>query len=442
MSRRARRVLFYILVVVFAVSGTAAAFYSNGWRIDTETWAVRKTGAIFVRVQPREAEITVDGEATKGGSGFLLSGTLIKNLLPGEYEVTLTAAGFKNWSNILPVKEGVVTEIKDIALVPDEVPSIHTASTTAEIALTAGGPAITSSAGKLTYQGKTLAGSKFIGATADLNRVVTYNGRQDTYLWNDLREGLTVNLNLRFRAAKPAVNGRADTSGIRKMISDPSRTSMVIVVTNKAVYRYNVDNDEVEMISAASANNIVPYGSELILDRRGEVVAYNFDSGETRTLMTFEGEVEKIGVGEGGAAAALGENGALVYYTPAGVREAAHSVKDFSFGPGNQIAFLEKNGQLNIFYPAAGFSRRTNTLGNITSLEWIGTRHLALVKPEQVVLVELLDPSIGRDEPVLYAAPIINEPVKQLKVDVNRKIYFITETGSLEVIDYFDDLVK
>ncbi len=444
MSRKVRRLIFYLLTVVFVVSGTAAAFYSNGWRIDTETWTVRKTGAVFIRVQPREAEISIDGKPVKRKNGFLLSGTLIDNLLPGEYEVAVSAPGFITWSNTLPVKEGVVTEIKDSVLVPEEVPSVHLASTTAEMALTpAGEQAVTSSAGKLTYQNRTLAGNKLIGVTADPSRVITYNERQDTYLWNDLKEQLTVNLNIRFRAAKPTINGTADRSGIIRIVPDPNRTSIAIITTNKAVYQYNVDSDRVEIVSAASTNNTVPYGSEFILDRREDVIAYNLDSGETRTIMTFQSKVEKIETGENGAVAALGENGALMYYTPAaGAQEIGHSVTEFALGPANQMAWREKSGEINIFYPTLNFTRRTGSLGKTGAFKWIGTRHLVLIQPEQVKLVELVDPAVNKDEPVLYAAPIINEPTAQLEVDSAKNIYFITETGSLNVIDYFDDLIK
>lgn len=442
MSRKVRRLIFYLLAAVFAISGTTAAFYSNGWRLDTSNFTFHKTGAIFIRVQPREAEISIDGKKAERSNGFLLSGTLIKNLLPGDYEVTINADGFKSWNNALPVKEGVVTEIKDTVLAPEEVPNVHLASTTAEMALAPLGLAITNNAGKLTYQDRTLSGSKFIGATADPNRVVTYNGRQDTYLWNDLRERLTVNLNIRFRAAKPTVNGAADGSGIRKIIPDPNRTSVVIVTTNKAVYRYNVDSDEVEIISAAPANSVVTSGNEFILDRWEDVIAYNFDSRETRSIMTLESKIKKMEAG-GEAIIALGENGALMYYTPAKeAREIAHSVTDFTLGPNNQIAFREKDGQFNVYYPTLDLTRRTNALGEKGEFKWIGTRHLLIIKPEQTLLAELTDPAVNRDEPALYAAPIINEPVSQLEVDSAHRIYFITEAGMLNMIDYFDDLIK
>ena len=82
MSLTTRRIIFYALVVLFLVSGGGVLLYANGWRLDPETFAVRKTGGVYIESVPRDAEILLNGKAVRNASGLISSGTLVSGLLP------------------------------------------------------------------------------------------------------------------------------------------------------------------------------------------------------------------------------------------------------------------------------------------------------------------------------------------------------------------------
>jgi len=118
MSLTTRRIIFYALVVLFLVSGGGVLLYANGWRLDPETFAVRKTGGVYIESVPRDAEILLNGKAVRNASGLISSGTLVSGLLPRAHEVTVQKEGYAAWRRVLTVKPSLVTKAEHIILVP------------------------------------------------------------------------------------------------------------------------------------------------------------------------------------------------------------------------------------------------------------------------------------------------------------------------------------
>jgi len=118
MTKKTRTILFSICLFSFLISAPLAVFYSQGYRFDFNSKRIVKTGAFYFKVWPRNVEIYLDGKSKKK-TDFFFGSALIENLMPKKYQVQIKKAGYLTWEKKLEIKEGGVTEAKNIFLVPE-----------------------------------------------------------------------------------------------------------------------------------------------------------------------------------------------------------------------------------------------------------------------------------------------------------------------------------
>jgi len=117
MTKRTRTILFIICLVLFLIVAPSVIFYSQGYRIDFETKKISQTGALFLKVWPKNVEIYFDGKLKKK-TDFFFGSTLIENLLPKKYKVRVEKEGYFTWEKELEIKEKEVVDFKNIVLIP------------------------------------------------------------------------------------------------------------------------------------------------------------------------------------------------------------------------------------------------------------------------------------------------------------------------------------
>src|SRR3989344_7137240 len=110
MTKRARQRLFYSLIFIFIAFGTSAAFYAQGWRLDFETLAFNKVGAIYIKPIPSESRVFLDGKQVKKEFSLFQSGSFINNLTPDDYLLTLDLQGYRRWERKVTVRPALVSE--------------------------------------------------------------------------------------------------------------------------------------------------------------------------------------------------------------------------------------------------------------------------------------------------------------------------------------------
>jgi len=120
MTRRKRTILFFTLTVLFFLLAPAVIFYSQGYRLDWDNKKITQTGGLFIKAEPKQVEIYINGELAKK-TDFLFGSALINNLLPKEYKVRVEKAGYFTWEKTLEIKEKEVTEAKSIVLFPSNM---------------------------------------------------------------------------------------------------------------------------------------------------------------------------------------------------------------------------------------------------------------------------------------------------------------------------------
>ena len=141
MSTKTRRVLFIILTVIFIIAGTILVLYSRGARFDFKNLELVQTGGIYLKTEPTDVKIQMDGKSIKNRAGFLQSGTLINNLKPGGYKVFIQAQDYHPWEKEIQVVSSNVAVFDGIILFPKQKTELA-ASPTAKFFLELKGEAV------------------------------------------------------------------------------------------------------------------------------------------------------------------------------------------------------------------------------------------------------------------------------------------------------------
>ena len=118
MTKKTRTILFFICLFLFALITPIIVLYSQGFRFDFDSKKITQTGGLFLKVEPKQAEVYLNGKLIKK-TDFFFGSALIENLLPKEYKVEVKKEGYHSWEKNLEITEKLVTEAKNIFLFPE-----------------------------------------------------------------------------------------------------------------------------------------------------------------------------------------------------------------------------------------------------------------------------------------------------------------------------------
>jgi WD40 repeat protein len=119
MKLKNRKIVGYLLMLVFVLAAPAVLLYASGYRYNWHKHKVEKTGLIFVDTEPEGAVVAVDGERAKE-----VTPVTVPNLMPEEYRVTISLEGYLSWSKTLRVESGRTTFAKGVTLLRDSLPQL------------------------------------------------------------------------------------------------------------------------------------------------------------------------------------------------------------------------------------------------------------------------------------------------------------------------------
>ncbi len=120
MNKKSKKTLFLACLIFFLIAAPAILFYCLGYRIDFLGKSIVKTGALYLKIIPKQAQIFLD-DKIKEKTDLFFGIALIENLLPQDYRLKIEKQGYQAWKKTLTVKEGRATEAKNIALVPEKL---------------------------------------------------------------------------------------------------------------------------------------------------------------------------------------------------------------------------------------------------------------------------------------------------------------------------------
>ena len=132
MRKKSRRKLFYLLLALFLIVSPLLIAYSLGYNFDFFKGRVGKTGGIFIKSKTAGISIFINGTFEKETSLFS-GGALLTDIAPQTYLLRLEKEAYQPWSKAVAVEPSIVTEIRNILLLPR--PVTYATSTAKEIAL-------------------------------------------------------------------------------------------------------------------------------------------------------------------------------------------------------------------------------------------------------------------------------------------------------------------
>ncbi|MBI4837384.1 MAG: PEGA domain-containing protein [Candidatus Portnoybacteria bacterium] len=119
MTLRIRRLIFWGLVIIFLIITPLIIAYGLGYSFDWQKKTFAKTGSFYFESSPTGGKIYIDGN-NKGKTN-----KYIRRMLPKEYNIHIEKNGFYAWDKRLKIESGIVTEARNILLVPQN-PKIET----------------------------------------------------------------------------------------------------------------------------------------------------------------------------------------------------------------------------------------------------------------------------------------------------------------------------
>jgi len=107
-----RKVVFYIFLAVYGVVCPLLILRMLGFVVAPRTGFV-KTGLIYVSANPPNARVIIDGVAAHETAP-----TVIRDLTPGEHDITINVQGYVPWHKKVPVTGNKATALDNVLLVP------------------------------------------------------------------------------------------------------------------------------------------------------------------------------------------------------------------------------------------------------------------------------------------------------------------------------------
>jgi len=118
MTRRTKRIIFYVAIALFLLLSYVAIMYAQGYKYSFSENKFLRTGAIAIKVNTN-AKIFLDDDL-EGNTSFFGNAYSIDRLLPGKYKISVLKNNHSSWSKIATVEEGLVVDFPNVMLLPEE----------------------------------------------------------------------------------------------------------------------------------------------------------------------------------------------------------------------------------------------------------------------------------------------------------------------------------
>ena len=113
MTNKTRKIILLTVTLFFILLAPIILLYAWGYSFDWQSKKPVLTGGIYLKSIPKKAEVYINNEPQKEATP-----TFIERLLPKEYQIRVTKEGFHSWEKTLKVESKIVTEAKNILLIP------------------------------------------------------------------------------------------------------------------------------------------------------------------------------------------------------------------------------------------------------------------------------------------------------------------------------------
>lgn len=278
MKLRTRKITYYALTTCFVIVGTYLVFTTQGLVIDWENLKVVKTGGIYLKYAPSDANIFINKKNQNSSPGIISRGVFIKDLAPKKYHIKIVRDEYHDWEKYLEVLSGIVTPESSIKLWRKEQKEKIIASSSIEnFWITGAGIIIKEKERGLLINATPMRGETIIGSSPNIDAVITKDKKGNLFFVDLNSPNGAINIyeifnSLIKREVKTAIAAKID-----HVILHPFSARKIVIATKNSLYSLDLKKIQLEKIATASSTeNIVATGNEIFLiDKNGNAVGTN-----------------------------------------------------------------------------------------------------------------------------------------------------------------------
>lgn len=390
MHSHLRQIIFYAFVLVFLVVGAYLITLTGGWVPDFKRFRIVETGAIFLKFEPSDAVITLDGAFVQKNESILTSGTLIPKLAPGTYSVAITKPGFSTWEKRLTVQSGEVAAASHIQLWPLAPQTTTLLSGNRAFWFTSVGLVVRTERNTLRMGDTLIKGANVILSDPGSATIVTEDA--GSYFYTDLEApGGSLNLTALLSSLTARNGRRSAAETVQQVFWHPFTRGKLILRTQANLYALDTRKVELETLASSSA----PYrtaalvGNTLLaLDASSTLTTVNlFVRSTGTTTLDIPGVVTELGAtADNETVFARVDDGTLYQYDrpEAKTQLVARDIVRFALSPEEKrLALASRDGSVELVFLDAYMSDtreragsrvplgKTPGIDTIESLEWM-----------------------------------------------------------------------
>jgi hypothetical protein len=256
--------------------GIPLVLFTAGYRFLPHSLSVTRSGGLYVKSIPSDAEIYIDGKPIPNDSGILNSGTFVTGLTPGKYKLRVNKNGFYPFEAVTEINPLQADSFEKLFLAPLAYTSYFRGDIENFYA-EGGAIIIKESSGKLKYNGQIIAGESFEFLSIDHKSAITssFIGGQQFYFLVPLSNlKASTNINELFRSLKSSKLGLPGQVPIVAIAPHPYDGNKIILSTNAAFYIVDLKSLDIS-ISEEKAEKIIQEDHSVFTIRDGALFEYN-----------------------------------------------------------------------------------------------------------------------------------------------------------------------
>jgi len=336
MSLTFRRALFAFFSFLFLVVGSAIVLYGLGWRINPYTFKIQKTGAIAIQTEPRGVIIKMGKKEFADKSSIIQNHTLIPDLLPETYQVSIEKDGYRSYRKTITVRPSLVETINAV-LLPSQLKT--------EIVI------------------QPIKGNVIVDIYADENKFIIQNSANGIFYLYNLNNSKTA-LNITALASNIETPDKASVGKIEKAAFLPFDSNRLLIETANGLKILDTSRLQIENITDGkvltwSLKNSTIYFAKAKKEDKNitSIFSYDLVFKTQNNVLDISSTTAKLPLksikasGLKNKIAFLDFAGGLFIFTPNASmpKKIAHSVKLFEFAPNSKaIAFLDNDGAIGV----------------------------------------------------------------------------------------------
>jgi len=121
-----RTLFFWVLTISFLITAPIIVLQAKGYRFDMKRGVFVYSGAITFKANPQSVNIKLNQKQTSSQKLNMLNNSYsLTDLMPGYYNIQISAPGFQSWKKRIAIHSGIASEFWNILLVRDHYSESH-----------------------------------------------------------------------------------------------------------------------------------------------------------------------------------------------------------------------------------------------------------------------------------------------------------------------------